>query len=339
MDKTIEEEITPGGSPGTNPENPPSSEAGLTDSGGGQPLPIKDNLLKCTLIKRTQQRQRCHSVGDKPKTSPAMPDMSEPSTSKGIDPAILTNRNGSNNEAKWEIQNKKRARVSPENANRKQAKLNSYWLKAPIPTSNRFEQLDQDESSPIDNNNNQERKEKIPKFPPIFVAGVSNIQPLTRLLEEIAFNKYEIKIPNDDQVKILPKSSEVYSTVVKELEIRNTEFHTYKPKQKRNFKVVLKNMHPSTDMDDLKDSINAHGQIVTNIWNVKQRGTKKPLPMFYVEIKPDSNNKQIYNIKQIYNFNAKLTSNPHTKNAKSLSALTAKDMVILEVFVIVSQDV
>ncbi|CAL1672444.1 unnamed protein product [Lasius platythorax] len=92
MDKTIEEEITLGGSPGTNPENPPSSEAGLTDSGGGQPLPIKDNLLKCTLIKRTQQRQRCHSVGDKPKTSPAMPDMSEPSTSKGIDPAILTNR-------------------------------------------------------------------------------------------------------------------------------------------------------------------------------------------------------------------------------------------------------
>lgn len=52
-------------------------------------------------------------------------------------------------------------------------------------------------------------------------------------------------------------------------------------------------------MDDLKDSINAHGHIVTNIWNVKQRGTKKPLPMFYVEIKPDSNNKQIYNIKHL----------------------------------------
>lgn len=78
------------------------------------------------------------------------------------------------------------------------------------------------------------------KPPPIFVAGVANISPLTTLLENIAKNEYEIKIINNTQVKIQPKSSEKYSAIVKELQTRNTEFHTYKLKQERSFRVILK---------------------------------------------------------------------------------------------------
>ncbi|CAL1671598.1 unnamed protein product [Lasius platythorax] len=57
MEKTLMEMITPGGRPGTSLENPPSTEVGLTDSGGGQPLfevnPSSGNLLSsrvaCTI--------------------------------------------------------------------------------------------------------------------------------------------------------------------------------------------------------------------------------------------------------------------------------------------------
>lgn len=52
-------------------------------------------------------------------------------------------------------------------------------------------------------------------------------------------------------------------------------------------------MYPTTNMDDLKESIETYRHTVANIWNIKQRRTKKPLPVFYVEIKPDANNKQI----------------------------------------------
>ncbi|KMQ85370.1 sigma 54 modulation protein ribosomal protein s30ea [Lasius niger] len=49
MDKTVTEVITPGGRPGTSLENPPSTEVGVTDSRGGQPLfevnPSSGNLL------------------------------------------------------------------------------------------------------------------------------------------------------------------------------------------------------------------------------------------------------------------------------------------------------
>jgi len=33
-------------------------------------------------------------------------------------------------------------------------------------------------------------------------------------------------------------------SIVKEPKNKNAEFHTYKPKQERSFKVVLKYMHP-----------------------------------------------------------------------------------------------
>lgn len=38
MDKTLTKDNTPDGSLGINLENPPFKEAGLMDSGGGQPL-------------------------------------------------------------------------------------------------------------------------------------------------------------------------------------------------------------------------------------------------------------------------------------------------------------
>jgi len=51
---------------------------------------------------------------------------------------------------------------------------------------------------------------------------------------------------------------------------KDTEFHTYKPKQERSFRVVLKNIHPSTDLNDTKKSLTDKGHVVTNIWNVKE---------------------------------------------------------------------
>jgi hypothetical protein len=50
---------------------------------------------------------------------------------------------------------------------------------------------------------------------------------------------------------------------------KNTEFHTCKPRQERSFRVVLKHIHPSTDLNDIKQSLKDKGHDVTNIWNAK----------------------------------------------------------------------
>ena len=120
-----------------------------------------------------------------------------------------------------------------------------------------------------------------------------------------------MKILHNDQVRIQPTEGSVYYTIVKALMEKNTEFHTYKPKQERSFRVVLKNTHPSTDLNEVKQSLTDKGHVVANIWNVQQRVTNKPLPMHFIGIKPHDNNKEIYEINTLLNTIGQFEA-PHT---------------------------
>jgi len=91
----------------------------------------------------------------------------------------------------------------------------------------------------------------------------------------------------------------------------DTEFHTYKPNQYRSIRIVLKNIHPSTDLSDIKQSL-TDKEHVTNIWNVKQRVTNKPLPMNFIDAKPHDNKKEIYKIHTLLNTTV-LFEAPHAK--------------------------
>lgn len=74
----------------------------------------------------------------------------------------------------------KRSGISPEcPEGRKQIRIANvnYWLGTPIPLTNRYEGLQQEQQD--GETDSKTAKEKTPKSPPIFVAGVSNIQPLT----------------------------------------------------------------------------------------------------------------------------------------------------------------
>jgi len=73
--------------------------------------------------------------------------------------------------------------------------------------------------------------------------------------------------------------------------ITSIEFHTYKPKREKSFMVVLKHMSPKEKIDAIKRDIEELGLKVINI---KKCGIKVPLNMFYVELKPENNNKDIY---------------------------------------------
>lgn len=60
-------------------------------------------------------------------------------------------------------------------------------------------------------------------------------------------------------------------------------------------------MHSSTDTEEIKKALADLDHTVTNIWNIKQTSSKKPLDMFVIELQPKNNNKEIYNIKGILN--------------------------------------
>lgn len=107
----------------------------------------------------------------------------------------------------WIDKTKKRQRHSPDKISRKQHKPKQvkmdYWLNPSIATSNRYSSLesDEDSNSPLNEDQSANTTKQV-KPPPIFVAGVGDINPLLWVLKEIAKNKYTLRIISHTDVKI-----------------------------------------------------------------------------------------------------------------------------------------
>ena len=128
------------------------------------------------------------------------------------------------------------------------------------------------------------------------MAGFENIKPLKELLVTVAGGDFELKVLNGTQVKTQPKSTEKYAAIIKALAEKHTEFHTYQPKEDKSFRAVLRGMHYSTDIRDLKTELESLGHTVVKIFNIKQNRINIPLSLFSVNLEPSGNNKDIYQI-------------------------------------------
>jgi predicted solute-binding protein len=123
-----------------------------------------------------------------------------------------------------------------------------------------------------------------------------------------------VKTLSNEQVRVQPTESSICTIIIKALMEKNTEFHTFKSRQDRNFRVVIRNLHQSTEIQDIKRALIEKGHKVTNVWNAKQRNTNRPLPLHFIHMKPHFNNKEIYQITTLLNTVVKVEA-PHAKRA------------------------
>jgi hypothetical protein len=180
-----------------------------------------------------------------------------------------------------------------------------------VTTKNRFETLS--------NSNEMEEEVELsePKPPPIFIPDVSDVKKMTSSIESVLTKEeYSYKCLFKNKVKISTTSSDSYRKLVRKLNDLKVSFHTYQLKQERAYRVVLKNMHSSTDVQEIKDSIEAAGHLVRNISNAKSFHTKEPLSMFFIDLEPNHNNKDIYELQFL--LNAKVTFEPPRKNKEAV---------------------
>jgi hypothetical protein len=101
-----------------------------------------------------------------------------------------------------------------ESTNKRPRISSDYWLNSPIPTSNRFDGLE-NMSTDAENDSLNSETQKPNKLPPIFIQGVKNITSLTDLPNRIAKDNYKLGVLNFDQVKLQPNTSEGYTTITK----------------------------------------------------------------------------------------------------------------------------
>jgi hypothetical protein len=116
------------------------------------------------------------------------------------------------------------------------------------------------------------------------------------LLDKIVLQQYKIKALAQNQVRIQPKTPDAYRAIIKALTEKNTSFYTFKSKEERSYKVVLKNMHFSITYNLKSNDEDTLLQTSTTSNTVSPR---PPLTMFFVDLKPAPNNKEIFRIEYL----------------------------------------
>ena len=139
-----------------------------------------------------------------------------------------------------------------------------------------------------------------PKPPPIYIEA-QVIEPLLELMKSIANDKYTLKQLKDYQVKVQVNTSEIYRKLTLALKEKNANFYTCQLKKNKSYKIVLRGVHPRTSTSSIINELKRHNHQVRKINNIVKHDTKQPQPLFYIELEPSENNKEIYKIDRLLN--------------------------------------
>lgn len=153
---------------------------------------------------------------------------------------------------------------------------------------------------------------KIHKPPPITVCGVNDFKKLmiNLKLEEAEGHEQQMKTLANGEIKILTGDEHQFRRTIKVLEEQKVEYHRYQLKTEKKFRAVIRGLHPETDPCDIKNELSELGHLVHNVTNIQIKKKIDPnnkfsdrtivrLPLFFVDLEPQANNKDIYEIKNL----------------------------------------
>lgn len=156
-------------------------------------------------------------------------------------------------------------------------------------TTNRFEVLSQNDddvfaATPQATTSNEVIPDELIKPPPpIFVKGVLEYKDLCNEISQLIGKDKFFSKSSTNQLKIQTASPEAYRLLVYYLKKNNAQFYTYQLTQDKPIKVVIRNIHPSTDINEIKKELTELSFVVIQVTNVLHKTTKLPLPLFFVD--------------------------------------------------------
>jgi len=136
------------------------------------------------------------------------------------------------------------------------------------------------------------------------------VKYLTETLEE---EQYYSKALLNETVKFNVNTSESYRKVIKRLKDDKIVHHTYQIREERAYRVVLRNLHHSIPANEIQAELESLGHKIRNELNIRQRVTKEPLPLYFVDLEPQDNNKNIYDLQLLCNMKVVVEA-PRKKN-------------------------
>lgn len=156
-----------------------------------------------------------------------------------------------------------------------------------------------DLNQPNTNNIEIDEVQSAPAPPPIFVSNIDDFIKLrTDLINLIGTQNFSFKSTMKN-LKIATIDSDTYRKVIRYLNDKQHEYHTYQAREDRAFRIVVRNLHPSTPTSEIGIAITEIGFTVRNVSNVLHKTTKKPLPLFFVDLDPAEINNDIFHLKNL----------------------------------------
>jgi 3-methyladenine DNA glycosylase AlkC len=109
---------------------------------------------------------------------------------------------------------------------------------------------------------------------------------MIKSISEIAEDEqYYTKSMANNVFKLTCTTPDTYSTLIKHFKEKGVHYHTYQLMGERAYRVVLKYLHHTTDVEDIRQELFALGHVVRNIVNFHHRLMKEPnllAPEFYI---------------------------------------------------------
>lgn len=226
-----------------------------------------------------------------------------------------TNENNINIPEYKIVQSKNKRNLSTDSSS---SNLNKKNIKPIFASTNRYVILDNENNEnnntdskstkPDENSNaNMDMDEiKIKPPPPIFVRGLLDFAAFrTVLINLVGINNFFVKSTSKN-LKIQSSNSDTYRSIIKYLKESKAEYHTFQAQEDKSFRIVVRNLHPSTPTVDIGIAIQEIGYTVRSVTNVLHKTTKNKLPIFFVDLEPAEINKDIFHLNSILNTKIKI---------------------------------
>lgn len=148
--------------------------------------------------------------------------------------------------------------------------------------------------------------------PPIIVRGVLDfIGFRDELIRLIGSDNFFFKSSSND-LKIQTTKPEYYRVIIHFLKDNEAQYHTYQPREEKSYRIVIRNLHPSTPTVDIGIAIEEKGYTVRQVTNIIHKTTKVKLPIFFIDLDPAEINKEIFNLTSLLHTRVRIEE-PHKR--------------------------
>ena len=127
----------------------------------------------------------------------------------------------------------------------------------------------------------------------------------TKLIDLIGVDNLFCK-SSADRLKIQTANPVSYRALVRYLKEENAEFHTYQLKEDKPIRVVIRNLHPTTQTVLIKEKLEVRLYEVRRVTNVLHRITKIQLPLFFVNLEPTPKSSEIFQLSSLLHTKIKI---------------------------------